>query len=509
MTTVLFVLIAAGSFAWSVVSTQLQQPIAYFDTTTRIWEFTAGSLLALWPAANAAAPIAPRSRRLRTVLGWAGLAAPISTGALIDGRSMFPGWIALLPLLGATGVFLAGTTGSRLGADRLLASRPFSFLGDVSYGLYLIHWPILTIAVVATGRERAGLLLGTVIIMISLVLAWLVTRLVDTPIRRWRWANARPLRAGMVVAMVMAVGLAPTLGAQNLLQRAADEAERSAYANNPGARVLDPDYTPHPDAAPDAPPLPSAATLQQDWAHLELPCEDDLAPPEGEARAKCRMTEAPEDAPVIVAVGNSRLGQAAMSLAGPARANGWRLVIIWTPSCVFTPGIPSYKGPECDAHNLAVKEHLLELQPEAVALATSQLPGEGPERIGRVTETTMPELMDEGIDIIALRDTARVLEDPVGCLETGGTVESCTQEISREVMPEVRTDAEVLQMHSGRGGAEVYPVDLLSVTCPEYSCPPIIGNVHVMFDVDHLTATYAESAGSEVQHQLDGAGFPW
>lgn len=150
-----------------------------------------------------------------------------------------------------------------------------------------------------------------------------------------------------------------------------------------------------------------------------------------------------------------------------------------------------------------------ELKPEAVALATSQLPEEGPERIGRVTETTMPELMDEGIDIVALRDTPRVLEDPVGCLEAGGTVESCTQELSRDVMPEVRTDAEVLKMHSGRGGAEVYPVDLLSVTCPEYSCPPIIGNVHVMFDVDHLTATYAESAGGEVQHQLDSAGFPW
>ncbi|QNN82191.1 hypothetical protein H3H54_13825 [Brachybacterium sp. Z12] len=155
-------------------------------------------------------------------------------------------------------------------------------------------------------------------------------------------------------------------------------------------------------------------------------------------------------------------------------------------------------------------DYLLELQPEAVALATSQLPSEGPERIGRVTEQTMPEIMDKGIDVIALRDTPRIVEDPVACLEAGdGSGEACTQELSRELMPEPRTDAEVLAELAGRGGAEIFPVDLLPVICPEDSCPPLIGNIHVMFDEDHLTATYAESTGPEVERQLAEAGFDW
>src|SRR5699024_1835867 len=84
--------IAVASFAWSVASTAAQQPIAYFDTSTRMWEFAAGSLLALWPAASPGTAANGRSRRVRASLGWVGLAALISTGALIDGRSMFPGW---------------------------------------------------------------------------------------------------------------------------------------------------------------------------------------------------------------------------------------------------------------------------------------------------------------------------------------------------------------------------------------------------------------------------------
>ncbi|WP_422115602.1 acyltransferase family protein [Brachybacterium sp. UNK5269] len=150
-------------------------------------------------------------------------------------------------------MFLAGTSGSRLGADRLLSPRPLSVLGDVSYGLYLIHWPFLTITLRGQRAQSAGLLLGARIIAVSMVLAWLLTRLVDTPIRRWSWANARcpPVRAGGAGA---AAGVGPRPGRKLVLERAAEDAERRAVADNPGARVLDPGFTPHPDANPEAAP---------------------------------------------------------------------------------------------------------------------------------------------------------------------------------------------------------------------------------------------------------------
>ncbi|MFC7456940.1 acyltransferase family protein [Brachybacterium sp. GCM10030267] len=518
--TVLFGAIALGSFAWSLYSTAVQQPTAYFDTTARLWEFAAGALLALLPAARGTGSLAsdrptPAGRRrparlsvpARVALGWAGLAVLISTGALIDGRSMFPGWIAAVPLLGASGVFLAGVSGSRFGADRVLTSPPFRFLGDVSYGLYLIHWPILAITLAATGREHAGFVVGPTIIAASLILAYGLTRLVDSPIRGWRWANLSPLRSGGIAVTVLVLGLAPSVGAHVALERAADEAERRAVADNPGGRVLEPGYEQHPDADPDAAPLPSAATLKQDWEHLEEGCSGRFAPADDAVAESCRMTAGPEDGPVIVAVGNSRLAQHAVSLSEPARENGWRLIILRRPSCIFTPGIESYKGPDCDAYNLAAMDYIRELQPEAVAVATTTVPHEGPEVVTPVVEDTVPQLLDEGFDVIALRDGARLEEDPVACLEAGGSEEECTQQLDPAEMPPERPDAALLEELSTRG--DLYPVDVQPLMCPEGSCPPLIGNMHVMFDEDHATATYMASLGGSVDAQLQEAGFTW
>ncbi|MGP9538462.1 acyltransferase family protein [Brachybacterium sp. AOP43-C2-M15] len=504
---VLFSVIAVASFVWSVLSTHTQQEIAYFDTTARIWEFAAGSLLAVWPLASPAEPSGERARRVRTALGWAGLAALISTGALIDGRSMFPGWIATVPLLGAAGVFLAGTTGSRWGADRLLSSRPLSFLGDVSYGFYLVHWPILTLTLLATGRASAGLWRGTAIIAVSLVLAWLLTLLVDSPVRRWRWANARPWRAGAVAVAVLAIGLAPSIGAQTLLQRAADEAERRAHADNPGARVLEPGFTPHPDADPGAEPLPAAAELRSDWGLLDGPCEGDLEPEVDSVAEGCQSTEADEDAKVIVAVGNSRMRQSAMSLIGPAAEHGWRLVLIHRNSCQFMPGVMTYSGQECYDHNLAVMDFLRELQPDAVAVSTTVYRGVDPEVESEVLDEAVPELLDLGIPVVALRTPPRAVENPVDCTEAGGSVEDCTTPLDPVHMPPERTDAARLEELGARGA--LHPVDLLPVLCPEHECRPLIGNVHVFQDEDHITAAYMETTGDEMARQLAESGFRW
>ena len=180
------------------------------------------------------------------------------------------------------------------------------------------------------------------------------------------------------------------------------------------------------------------------------------------------------------------------------------------PSCVFTPGIETYRGPECDAHNDAALEYIGAVAPETLVLSTTLLPKDSlPERVHPATAETIPALLEAGIDLIALRETPRLQKDPVECLESGASSEDCTEPLQREIMPEERTDSRKLEDLAERGEGRVYPLDLVPIVCPEEECAPLIGNVHVMFDVDHTTSTYMESAGTATERQLTDAGFEW
>ncbi len=132
----------AASLTFSVVLTATNQPLAYFHSLTRLWEFALGGLLAL------TIDTVRLARRTRVHLGWIGLVGLLACGAVLRVGAVFPGIAALWPTGCAVLVLLAGDTGARCGADRLLTSRPLRYVGDLSYPLYLWHWPVLVFCLV-------------------------------------------------------------------------------------------------------------------------------------------------------------------------------------------------------------------------------------------------------------------------------------------------------------------------------------------------------------------------
>lgn len=199
---VLFGLVFAGSLAFSIWETADLQTFAYFDTRARLWEFAAGSLLAL------ALPRVRLPRILRAVLGWLGLVGLVVCGLVIDVRGGFPGYLALWPIISAALVIVAGTRPrnehpelSDLGPGRLLATRPVLALGRDAYALYLVHWPILILWLTVREHTQASFLDGLLIIVVSLVLARTVTLLVERPLRLPAGERGRPWRNVGVIAL--------------------------------------------------------------------------------------------------------------------------------------------------------------------------------------------------------------------------------------------------------------------------------------------------------------------
>jgi hypothetical protein len=130
-------------------------------------------------------------------LSGAGWGLLISSVVLIHEGRAFPGAWALLPVLGAAAVIAAGP--AVLLNRWLLTNRLAVGIGLISYPLYLWHWPLLAFGVLVEGQtpDRRYRLMA---VLVSVVLAWLTYRYVESPLRRQPARGVMlPLLAGAVL----------------------------------------------------------------------------------------------------------------------------------------------------------------------------------------------------------------------------------------------------------------------------------------------------------------------
>jgi peptidoglycan/LPS O-acetylase OafA/YrhL len=156
--------VVLASALWAASQTVSEPTVAYFSTLTRAWELGAGAVLA------AAAPLLARIPRVvGAMMGWVGLAGIVTAFTVIDpAAGGFPAPWAALPVA-ATALVLAGGVGGDPRHPHLFpVTNPVSvFVGDMSYSLYLWHFPVIVLAsVVLAGRDGAlWLTLGAIAVL--------------------------------------------------------------------------------------------------------------------------------------------------------------------------------------------------------------------------------------------------------------------------------------------------------------------------------------------------------
>jgi peptidoglycan/LPS O-acetylase OafA/YrhL len=188
--------IAAASFVLNVALIGPNPVATFYLPFTRAWELLAGAALACgWNQISQTS----RASNLRAGAGLMLIAAAVG---MLDARSAFPGWWAVLPVAGGALLLSAPTA---WGCRHVLASQSLVRIGLISYPLYLWHWPLLVFFGIIkfaplTLIER-GLIVG-----LSLALAWLTYRFVESPFRFGRPSLLRVLGLGSGMVLVAAAG---------------------------------------------------------------------------------------------------------------------------------------------------------------------------------------------------------------------------------------------------------------------------------------------------------------
>lgn len=488
-----FVLLAGVSLAWLALAAPDNGGV-YFDTRSRIWEFALGSALACaQPWLGGLRNLARGS--VARLLEWVGLAVLV-TYSLVD-IGTYPGPMAAVPMLATSAILLFPSGDHRRGASRLLSMRPLVALGDVSYSVYLIHWPLFVFSLNISGQDSLGVGDGLILIVVSVALAVGLTRLVENPIRDWRWLNATAWRKALGVVTAMACGMAPLV----LWQHALD-----------GSMTIEPNAEEHPGAAVlvnpsnvafTEPVMPLAADLfPAKWASpLPDPCDEGYpAEFDGDDAYCSQYGNAKTASARVLAVGSSHVSHLMPDVLALAQARNWYVQASHMGFCVWE--VNDDNGDECSARNEAALRYVDSFHPNAVILqSTVTSPDSSDERMVEGLDVLVHELTARGVVVIGIRDTLRSNTYLLDCsaeYPSSGMIGGCLMN-RREHQAE--TDpAMALDDIPG-----FLRIDMTDQYCAGDICPTVIGNVNVYVDNSHLTPHYQRTVAPVFVQRVSAA----
>ena len=180
---VLFILTL--SFAANVYYINNYPEAVFFNTLTRVWQLALGSLLAV--------VLFKKEIRENKKIAGIGLMLIIFSALLVTEDSVYPGWLAIFPTIGAMFVILGNTRFYQWGG--------MLKLGLISYPLYLWHWVVISFLTIYIGGTPSFALM-TGAIALSLLLAWITNQYIE-PVR---YAKHKLTTKSLFVVLIL-VGL--------------------------------------------------------------------------------------------------------------------------------------------------------------------------------------------------------------------------------------------------------------------------------------------------------------
>lgn len=162
------------SFTTNVIYTTLDITFSFYMIFTRAWELMAGFLITLLLQHTHSL-----NKFFTEVLAAIGLLLILASVYFYNTKILFPGYFALLPVVGSMLIIFSGSFDYTTTVKRILSSKLLVYIGLISYSLYLWHWPILVYFRMAFSFTY----LNETILAVSVFLSILSYLLIEQPFR--------------------------------------------------------------------------------------------------------------------------------------------------------------------------------------------------------------------------------------------------------------------------------------------------------------------------------------
>jgi len=477
----LLILVSTGSLAYCILLAGSSPSAVFFLLPARAFELAAGALLALFIDRIEAA-LSDKAATFASVIGFVLIMR--SAIALATPES----WTLLAALIPVVGTLLV-IAGGKHGAGWWLSSALMEGIGNISFSLYLIHWPVLTIMPSLFGHSL-NLTETFVLLMFAAAAALTSVRYLERPIRYSIHLNVAA-RRGLAVG---AAGVLLSLSISNV----AGLTSRSAAAE--GGPAATPDIAlfgigPQPNVVPSnlSPTLEDASNARRDA----------LASFKGCFQAASENTSLPNEGCFF----GASTPTSSVALLGDSHAAHWFPALSrlgaeheFSFYTAVKAGCPAVGGLIVRKQSAGILESCQEYHDKAVAFikesgvktvilasSTGYLFREGvAEEYLQKLQALIKAFEAEGIASVVLGDSPTFSQDIPTCLSVSRVISSCSQRAAAQEIQDLSARERSAVESSGARYLATEPL-----LCPTDTCPLIVGNLLIYLDSNHLAPLFS------------------
>lgn len=508
--------IIVASFAWSAYETITAPDSAYFSSLTRFWELGLGALAAI------ALPMF--IQKMHAVIGvaltYTGLVMVVAAALMFTEQTPFPGFAALLPVVGSALVMVGGYRGRHAYSRALfpLTNKVSVYLGNISYSLYLWHFPLV---VLGLAFLPAGALYYAVVLGGTLGLSILTYHFVENPVRKssWPepWAEKREGFTRVLVAGAAAVCIALAFaGSFAIYQRASDELLANAAAHTQaraaqdaaeqgqaeaaltaaqlcaGAGFVDPAH--QPCDVSELPLMPNVNRIQSDTRSVGT---QDCSRNQGGEPVSCVFGSESSGAKRVAIIGDSHAEMYLPALVNIAEANNWQVTTYIGWGCQWAPAPADQCGPQIDIANADFTDDTpFDM---IVAAGSRGISSQWTDDLVPASTDMASAAIAKGTRVVYLDAVPIPSEEALLCLQRPG-FDSLTNDCAT---PEGEALSKNDRLGEAMRDAGATVVSFQDVLCSGGACPTVMGQVIVYRDTaGHLTATFIDTLQPYIEARL-------